>query len=65
MWVDELENNEDLKNEATDKLGDWEITNLVNGWTEGPQYGRKVEQDCGKREVNTILVISDCYPPKL
>lgn len=42
LYVDELLNNNALKIAATNKLGDWDIVNLVNGWTEGPGYGRKV-----------------------
>ena len=63
LYVDELLKNSALKYEATNKLGDWDIVNLINGWTEGPEYGRKVSQDCGNRKLGTILVISDCYPP--
>jgi len=66
LYVDELLNNNALKIAATNKLGDWDIVEIVNGWTEGKGYGRAVVQDCGKRALNNqILVISACYPPNL
>jgi hypothetical protein len=63
LMVDELSSNPSLAHATSSKLDDWEIAYLVNGWTEGPGYGRKVIEDCGQREsLDKVMVISDCYP---
>ena len=47
LYVDELQNNPQLKKKMVEFLSKWAIIQLINGWTEGAGYGAKVVKDMG------------------
>ena len=62
LYIWELKNNKNLAEKVHLLLNEWDINNVIDGWTESKKYGGKDVCDFGDRKTGAVTAISKDYP---
>ena len=66
VYADELIKNPEFRKKVTDKMGDWDITMVIDGFVDGPGYGGFATNDGGMRFTSGYAwLVSEGYPVQM